>query len=379
MNTRISRLIATCVALAVFFAFSSSCYRTTQPPSSVPTLRILCLFPLTGPGASLGEYIRNGAELAREEANRRYQGRLNIELEIVDSKSQPREAVSALQAAISRNRPDAVITGLSAVSRAIVPIVEQENIPTIVTTTALTDLPKGTRNVVRVYPTSEDFVEPVAQNMARRFDRVAILYVNDDYGLSNQRIFNSIMQGAGKQVISSEAYELTQMDSRGVIQRVLSTSPQAVFVTGYGPAFINVFKQLREINRDVPIFSEISFATPSVLNALGVDANGIVFDGTEMELSQPTLQSVIEFRTAYQSRFNAVPYQVAGFSHDAVIILAEAALRNGTSAKPSKRTIISLSPFQGVMSPIRFDAEGESRITLQLMKREGGTTILMNE
>jgi ABC-type branched-subunit amino acid transport system substrate-binding protein len=169
------------------------------------------------------------------------------------------------------------------------------------------------------------------------------------------------------------------MDSRSLVQRLLATSPQAVFVTGYGPAFTNVFKQIREINREVPIFTEISFATPSVINALGADSNGIVFDGTEMELSQPTLQSVIEFRSAYQSRFNAAPYQVAGFSHDAVIILAEAALRNGTSAKPSKSTIISLSPFQGVMSPIRFDAEGESRITLQLMKREGGTTILMNE
>lgn len=371
--------LAACIGLAIIISFFPSCNRGGQQSSgNVPTLRVLCLFPMTGPGASLGEYLRNGAELGREEANRRFQGRLNIELEIIDSKSQAREAVSALQSSIARNRPDAVISALSAVASAVVPVVEQENITSIVTTTALTDLPRGKRNVVRVYPTSEDFVEPVARHMAGRFDRVAIIYINDDFGLSNQRIFTSIMQGAGKQITSSEAFEPTQMDSRSVISRVLSTSPQAIFVTGYGPAFINVFKQIREANRDIPLFTEIGFANPSVLNALGSDANGIVFDGTEMELTNPTLQSVIDFRSQYRSRFNADPYQVAGFAHDSVMLLAEAALRGGSFNRPNKGSIISLSPFQGVMSPIRFDAEGESRITLQLMRREGGTTVRMN-
>lgn len=368
----LSGLICTCL-----LATTSGCNKTEPPAGAKGTLSIVTLAPLTGPGASLGDYIRNGIELAKQEVTNRYGTKVEISVELLDSKNQPQEGVRALQSALVQKRPDTVISAMSSVSKAVGPITERENILTIATTTALTDLTKGTKTMVRVYPTSDDFVRPIATVMAKRFNRVAVLYVHDDFGDSNQRLFGEIIKAAGKQVTASEAFELAQMDSRAVIARLLASSPEAVFVTGYGPAFVTVFKQLKEAKTDLPIYTEIGFANPATLTALGKDADGIIFDGTEMELSDPTDPKIGAFQKQYRARFGTEPYQVAGFAYDSVLLLVEASLKSGAFAKPNKQAVISVSPFQGAMGTIHFDSEGECRIPLKLMKREAGKTVVL--
>jgi len=191
--TALSSLLLTC-GLAV----TAGCKKS--PPDAKSSLHIVALAPLTGPGASLGEYLRNGIELAKEQAASRYPGKIEITVELLDSKDQPQEGIKALQTALVHKRPDVILSAMSSVSKAIVPIAEREGILTIVTTTALADLTKSTKTVLRIYPTSDDFIRPIATHMSAKFDRVAILYVHDDFGDRNQRLFGEISRGAGKQI-----------------------------------------------------------------------------------------------------------------------------------------------------------------------------------
>jgi branched-chain amino acid transport system substrate-binding protein len=284
-------------------AVTSGCKKSEAPPDAKRILHIVALAPLTGPGAALGEYLRNGMELAKEEAASRYPGKIEITVELLDSKGQPQEGIKALQMALVKKQPDVIISAMSSVSKAIVPIAEREGILTIATTTALSDLTKSTKSVLRVYPTSDDFVRPMAIHMSKKFERLAILYGQDDFGDSNQRLFGEIIKDAGKQITASEPFELAQVDSRTVIARLLATSPEAVFVTGDGPAFAAVLRQLKEAKADLPIYTEIGFANPSILNALGKDADGIIFDGTDLELTDPQDPEIAGFQRQYRSRF----------------------------------------------------------------------------
>ena len=115
------------------------------------------------------------------------------------------------------------------------------------------------------------------------------------------------------------------------------------------------------------------------MTALGKDADGIIFDGTELELTDSKVEASSRFRSQYKSRFNSEPYQVAGFAYDSVLLLASGALKKGTFSIPDKTTLVSLSPFQGVMGPIEFDAQGECRIPLRLMKRQNDATVQIAE
>ena len=370
--TALAGLLMTC-GLAV----TTGCKKSEAPPDAKKILHIVALAPLTGPDATLGEYLRNGIELAKQQAASRYPGKIEITVELLDSKSQPQESVRALQAALVQKRPDVILSAMSSVSKAIVPIAEREDILTIATTTALTDLTRRTKTVLRFYPTSDDVIRPIATHMSAKFDRVAILYARDDLGDNNHLLFGEIIKGAGKQITASELFEPSQVDSRTVIARLLATSPQAVFVTGHGPAFVEVFRQLKEAKADLAIYTEIGFANPSILGALGKDADGIIFDGTEMELTDPQDPEIAGFQKQYRSRFGAAPCQVAGFAHDSILLLTDAAMMSGAFAKPNKRSIIAGSPFQVMMGTIEFDAEGECRVPLEIMKREEGKTVLL--
>lgn len=366
--------------VAVSFLLAAACTKRDQTASSTSqqaTFRVACLIPLTGPGASLGEYLRNGIEMAKEEATAQYGSNLRLEVEYLDSQNQPQEGLNALRTALMQQRPDALICGLSSVSKAVAPVAEDEKLLTIVTTTALTGLPQGTQYVVRLYPTSEDFVAPVAGAMADAYDRIGVLYVNDDFGNSNQKLFRQMVESRGKQIVAAEPFELTQSDARSLLARVLSRNPDAVFVTGYGPAFTNVFKQLREQSASLPIYTEVGFANPAVLSALGPVAEGITFDVTPVELSEPTLASAADFRTKYQARFQAEPFMVAGFAHDSLMLLCQAAMKDGYFVAPTKEAVLACAPVHGVMGEITLDSEGESRIAMQLARRTQGRTVLL--
>lgn len=367
-------VIAATLATALWWILPSHLGKVSK--EDAPTLKVVALLPMTGPGASLGEYLHNGIELAKEEIDRRYKGRLRVHVEILDSKNLPREAISALRAQIARDRPHAVISGLSSVSSAIKPVVESEKITTVATTTALADLLDGTNHVIRVYPTSMNFVSPVVDYISDRLDRVAIVYVHDDFGASNHDVFRRLTNERGVSVVAAEPYELLQPETRSLVAKIIGARPQAVYIVGYGPAYTRLFTQFKEQAPKIELLADIALPNPAVLSALGNAAEGIVFNGTAAELTEPDSEAAATFKTRYMKRFGKEPFMVAGFAYDALMMLAEATqLVDGTLTAPTKQSLTALSPFKGIMGKITLDEKGENDIPLRLMIRRDGRTI----
>lgn len=336
------------------------------------TLRVAALLPMTGPGASFGEYVKKGLEVAKDHIAARYGSKLTIDLDIVDSRSMPKDGVSALQASIAVKRPDAVIAALSAIAKAVVPVLEEEKILTVITLTSLTGLPDGTKNVVRMYPTSADFVLPMAAYICKKHARPAILYVNDDFGQSNRRIFSEAVAKAGKTISAAEPYQIAEPDVRPIIQRILNGKPDSVFVTGYGPAFVNVLRQVREMGSNLPVYSDIAFANPAVIDALGKAGDGIEFVGTDLDVTGKVGGVPGEFKKSYRKRFGSDPYLGAAFARDSLMLIAEGALKAGQA--PTKGQVVGLSPFDGAGGKVELTSEGENKVPVRLLKREKGET-----
>jgi branched-chain amino acid transport system substrate-binding protein len=346
-----------------------------QQDTGEAKLHVVVIAPLTGPGASLGELIRNGVEIGRAEVAQRYGTKLQLNVEFVDSKNQPKEGLSAYQAAKLQNKPDAVISAMSSVAKALQPIVESDKIFTVATTTALSGLPQGTNYVVRVYPTSDDFVALTADYMADRFSRIGVMYVNDDFGKSNEAAFRQHLTAKSKEIAVEDSFELTQTDHRNSIQRLLAGGPDALFVTGYGPAYIALMKQIRESAPAIPLFTEMSLANPAVLSALGNVADGVIFAGTDLELTEPKSAPAQAFKAAYRDRFHADTFMVAGFARDSLDLIVNASFKDGGFVGPGKASAIALSPINGCVGAIQLDQAGESHIPLRLMQRKGDRTV----
>lgn len=364
------------IAISGLFVFLVACGKASSNTSPAK-LHVIVIAPLTGPGASLGELIQRGVEIARTDVQQRYGDRLQLGVEFVDSKNQPKEGLSAYQAASLRSKPDAVICAMSSVSKALQPVTESDGNFMVATTTALSGLPQGTKHVIRIYPTSEDFVTLTADFMAGRFAKIAVLYVNDDFGRSNLTEFTRKLSSKSKQAAVEESFELTQTDHRATIQRILAKAPDSIFVTGYGPAYIALIKQVREAAPALPLFTEMSVANPAVLTALGSAADGVIFAGTDLELTEPKSEPARAFKAAYKARYGADTFMVAGFARDSLDLIVNSAFKNGTFVPPSKAGAIALSPFNGCIGAIRLDGEGESHIPLKLMQRKGNQTVLL--
>lgn len=364
-------------ALAMFLVFVSSCEKTKKTDSEnvQNSLDVVALLPLTGPAASLGEYLKNGLQLGQTSVDKKFKDQVHINLQIVDSKSKPKDGIDALRSAMLINKPDAVITALSSVSSAIKPIVDQEGILTIATTTSLPGLPQHSSVIVRFYPTSNDFIPLVANYIATKYNHPAVLYVNDDFGHANQQLFLNMMKSKRITVVMSQAYDFLPKDIHSLIAKISSLSPDCIFLTGYGPSFIAVAKQIREINPDIPLIAGIGFSNPTVLNSLEKLAEGVVFVGTDVDLFRPTLRESNEFAVKYRSRFTASAYHVAAYAHDAMLALAKAAMSTKPSTSITKADIIKSAPYSGAVGMIYLDKYGENKSSLYLMERKDGKNV----
>src|SRR2546428_3848492 len=92
--------------------------------------------PLSGPVAASGNYVRMGAEIARDWINARggVDGR-KVELRIEDNKSDPKEAASAAEKLIVRDRVPAIMGAWgSSMTLAAMPKLEEYGVPMVVET-----------------------------------------------------------------------------------------------------------------------------------------------------------------------------------------------------------------------------------------------------
>src|SRR5690349_9091957 len=121
-------------------------------------IRIGIIEPLSGPVAASGNYVRMGAEIARDWINAR--GGVNgrkVELRIEDNKSDPKEAASAAEKLIVQDRVPAIMGAWgSSMTLAAMPKLEEYGVPMVVeTSSAATITKRGNPWIFRISPPSE--------------------------------------------------------------------------------------------------------------------------------------------------------------------------------------------------------------------------------
>src|SRR5687768_10526295 len=121
-------------------------------------IKIGVIQPLTGPVAASGNYVRIGAEIARDWINAR--GGVNgrqIQLLIEDNKSDPKEAASAAEKLIVRDKVPVIMGAWgSSMTLAAMPKLEEYGVPMVVETSSAASITKrGNPWIFRISPPSE--------------------------------------------------------------------------------------------------------------------------------------------------------------------------------------------------------------------------------
>lgn len=360
--TRYSRLLsALLLTLASTLAACSSPPRTTVPPK-----KVLVVLPMTGAAASWGEHFKRGVDMFLQTAEAP-----KIQVEVIDSQTNPAQAQSAVRQAALAGKPYAVVSTLSSITVPLRAWAQGENV--FLVACMISDrVLEGGGLVQRLYPSVEDNARPLAQYALARFSKVGILFSNEELGVSVRRRFERDYLTAGKEVILAEGYELRNTDVRSTVDKMIKASPEAVVVTGIGPAFWAIIREFKTQQYKGQLLSDASFADPVQIDLLGAAAEGVVFTGSETELTAPRTPVAQTFNQQFAARFG-VPINYTGVTvYEALQTLNRLAATNDVL---DSAAYSSLKEWQGVPGAIRFLPGGDSQYPWFLVKREGGRTV----
>src|SRR3990172_5237655 len=119
------------VVLLAFTLLTPAGFAQAQAPAPV---KIGVIQPLSGPVAASGNYVRMGAEIARDWLHARGGvGGRKVELVIEDNKSDPKEAARAAEKLIVRDKVPALMGAWgSSMTLAAMPKLEEYGVPMVV-------------------------------------------------------------------------------------------------------------------------------------------------------------------------------------------------------------------------------------------------------
>src|SRR2546426_6603840 len=198
-------------------------------------VRIGVIEPLSGPVAASGNYIRMGAEIARDWLNAKggVLGR-KVELVIEDNKSDPKEAASAAEKLIVRDKVPAIMGAWgSSMTLAAMPKLEEYGVPMVVETSSAASITRrGNPWIFRISPPSEMEALGLEQYVDKLgVKRVDFLAVNTDWGRGAISAFGDMLKKKGAAVGAAEFMDQSATDMNAQLTKIKATGGDTLFLT----------------------------------------------------------------------------------------------------------------------------------------------------
>jgi ABC-type branched-subunit amino acid transport system substrate-binding protein/tRNA A-37 threonylcarbamoyl transferase component Bud32 len=358
------------------------------PPPVV--IEIGVMLPLNGTAAEASEPIKNGVQLAIEQANSRpgvtlddgttYSFEMRVLDHAVNGKHDLKKAEEDAKTLVSRSDVMAVVGPYnSSVAKAILPIFNTAGLPIISPSNSLVDLtklefakqyrPTGSLTYFRLSATDDLQGWMAAEYMydTLNFRSIHILDDGEPYGIGLADAVEARFTGKGGQ---AEHYGsvLDISTYLGVTSQM--PHPDALFYGATFPTGLQTArKQMLDSGRNIPLFGgdgmkESQFFT-STINAVIAFQNHtgeVVSDSyaTVPAADAANLPEAKQFLVDYRNRFKSEPlgaYSANGFAATNIII--DAIKHAGKKDRDAVRKAIDENSFQGILGDIHFDANGD--------------------
>jgi branched-chain amino acid transport system substrate-binding protein len=350
--------------LALLVASTLAAVVMAQAPAPV---RIGVIQPLSGPVAASGSYVRMGAEIARDWINARG-GVLSrrVELVIEDNKSDPKEAASAAEKLIVRDKVPAIMGAWgSSMTLAAMPKLEEYGVPMVVETSSAAAITKrGNPWVFRISPPSEMEalgLEPYVAKLGVK--RADFLAVNTDWGRGAITAFGDMLKKKGVAVGATEFMDQAATDMNAQITKIKGTGGDTLFLTTSVEQITLVLKQAQEQRLQRKIVTTGGSSSPNQLvkqaGAAAEDTYHLLFFMPWFPEAMPDGKLAKAFVDEWTKRGHPFEGLTEGFrGHDGIATIAEAIRIAGKAEAKAIREALWKVSITGVNGPIRFEKDG---------------------
>jgi branched-chain amino acid transport system substrate-binding protein len=357
-SSRSLRLIAPCLAPALFATLLLGCHRDGEGP-----VRIGVAGSFSDP---IGIPMQLAAELAAEEINAGggIAGR-PLELVVRDDYADPDSAVF-IAGDLYDSDVSAVVGHLfSGTTLAAAPVYNGGNNPVaaISPSSSSPEVSSAGDHTFRVCPSDLAHGAVLAEWVREtlHFERGAVLYLNDQYGRGIRQTFVEHFERLGGQLESVDPYLGDRPDVGPYLDRMArNRNIQFLVVAGNRGEAEEVLRQARRRGITVPIVGGDGLE--------GIEAAGALAEGVYLTSAYfPTIPTGAnrKFVEAYRRKYPGagMPNQPAAATYDAIYLLSQVIARAGTDRQAVRRALAGVGsetpPFEGVTGLVAFDAVGD--------------------
>ncbi len=255
-------------------------------PSAGPALaqgkepfRFGVALPLTGSAAPFGQDQVQGLEWAVADINAQGgAGGRKLQPVIIDTQANPQIAVNVVTRLLSVERTELLITAWSAVTAAVSPIVNRNEVLALIIGANSPRIASMGDYVYTTYPLADVDVALLAKFALHEIKRktAAVIHINDESGVYGARVFRDHFEKMGGKIVAFESYEPNATDYTGAILKLRAANPEVVHLQGNAGDSPQAVAQLRQLGLKVPITSYTAAYNPQLVAKIGSQADGLI-------------------------------------------------------------------------------------------------------
>lgn len=347
------------VVLGVLIVFSSGCSKKRSEAKEIKIGAVLCL---TGSGAPYGEDALRGIQLAVDEIieSGGIKGKA-IKLIVEDDQTLPAVSVAATSKLINQDRVQVIIGAVTSSSMlADAPIAEKAKVVMISPGASNPEITKAGDYIFRnwISDTLEGKAMATYLYNDEQVQEVAILYINNDYGLGLKNVFERSFKELRGKITAVEFYNQDDTDFRTQITKIIDSNPERIYLPGYYKEMALILKQAKELGLKIPFRSVVTFEEPELLKLVGKIADGVVYSSPFFDPESKD-EATVKFVLAFKNKFDRPPGIFAAHGYDAMMIIASILSRCENSAEQIKAELYKTKNFKGMSGVTTFDENGD--------------------
>ena len=367
---RLSKFLTVFCVVALTLALLAGC----GGKSDTNEIKIGTIGPLTGDVATYGISTKNGVEIAVDQFNENggIDGK-KVVLISEDTRGDQTEAANAASKLIERDKVVAIVGGvISAETMTAGPIANDAGVVMISSSSTAAGIPEIGDYIFRNCLSDEVQAVQLAEYAASELGlkRFAIMFTNNDYGLSLRNAFEAKAKEIAE-VVGVETYNDGEKDFRAQLTKLKGANPDALYIAGYYTEAAKIAQQAKEQGLDVQLLGADGFFSPTLIE-LGEDAvEDAVF--TAGFFPDDPSENAQNFVKAYMEKFNEEPDMFAAQAYDAAMILLNA-LKNtgGQGGEALQQEMIKTKDFPGITGATSFTEVGDAIKDVIILKVENG-------
>lgn len=308
------------------------------------TIKIGANLELTGGGASYGQSVIEGMELALEELNKDGIEGKKLKLVKYDNKSDATEAANGVTKLMSKDKVSVVVGAATSTNTlAQVEMANNQKIP-LITPTGTNETITSKDGKVNDFVFRACFIDPFQGTVAANFAKdelgakTAAIYIDSssDYSKGLAAAFKKAFTEGGGEIVKEEAFVQKDTDFQATLTSIKNAKPDFVFVPAFYEEVGLILKQARENGIDVPFMGGDGWDSPKLVEIAGKEALKNTFITNHYSSGDPD-EKIQNFVSAFKKEHgDKSPDAFAALGYDTAYMIADAIKRAGGEADPEK-------------------------------------------